>query len=171
MLSAFLVSLLTSVGCANPPSTSAATQSEEAHVFPVTKTPEQWRAELTPEEYRILRDKGTERAFTGKYWDNHEQGVYHCAACGQIVFTSADKFESGTGWPSYTRPAEARAVVTESDTSYGMRRVEVMCGNCGGHLGHVFDDGPRPTGERWCINGNALEFAPATPATPAPVTP
>ena len=161
MLPAFLLSLF-STAHADP------TASAHNHAFEVVKTEAEWRTELTAEEYRILREKGTERAFTGKYWDNHESGIYHCAGCGQIVFLSGDKFDSGTGWPSYTRPATPSAVVTESDSSWGMVRTEVMCSRCGGHLGHVFDDGPRPTGERWCINGNALEFEAATPATPAP---
>jgi peptide-methionine (R)-S-oxide reductase len=124
----------------------------------VEKTEAEWRKELTPEQFRVLREQGTERAFTGHLWDNHEKGVYKCAACGSDLFTSDTKFESGTGWPSFYAPVAPENVETEKDDSMFMQRVEVHCRRCGGHLGHVFDDGPRPTGLRYCINSVSLEF-------------
>jgi peptide-methionine (R)-S-oxide reductase len=127
----------------------------------VEKTDAEWRAELTPEQYEVLRQKGTERAFTGKFVNNHDDGTYRCAACGAVLFTSDAKFESGTGWPSFTEPAVADAVVLHEDRSYGMVRSEVTCRRCGGHLGHVFDDGPGPAGQRYCMNSVSLEFDPA----------
>jgi peptide-methionine (R)-S-oxide reductase len=126
----------------------------------VTRTDEEWRKLLTPEQYHVLREKGTERAFTGKYEHTKEPGVYLCAGCHQELFRSDDKYDSGSGWPSFTRPIEEARVDEEADESYGMRRVEVVCSRCGGHLGHVFDDGPRPTGLRYCMNSAALEFVP-----------
>jgi len=126
----------------------------------IEKTDIDWRSELTPEQYHVLRENGTERAFSGEYWNDHRAGVYRCAACGNELFASDTKFESGTGWPSFYQPAAPDAVETEDDRSFFMTRTEVTCAACGGHLGHVFPDGPRPTGLRYCINSAALRLAP-----------
>ena len=126
----------------------------------VDKTDDQWRRELTPEQYRVLRQSGTERAFTGALWDDHQPGRFACAGCGAELFRAEDKFDSGTGWPSFTRPSDPRSVASDRDTSHGMERVEVRCRRCGGHLGHVFQDGPPPTGERYCINSASLKKLP-----------
>ena len=120
---------------------------------------QKWRDKLTPEEYRICREKGTEPPFSGLYYDNHADGRYRCKCCGAVLFESGDKYDSGSGWPSFDRPSADAVIRREEDLSHGMRRVEVMCGNCGSHLGHVFEDGPRETtGERYCINSLSLDF-------------
>lgn len=126
----------------------------------VRKTEEEWRRELTPEQYRVLREKGTDRPFTGEYEYTSTPGVYRCAGCGAELFTSESKFDSGCGWPAFTEPLNKSQVEEHDDTSFGMRRVEVTCANCGGHLGHVFPDGPRPTGMRYCINSTSLKLEP-----------
>jgi peptide-methionine (R)-S-oxide reductase len=122
------------------------------------KSDTEWRAELTDEQYRVLREKGTERAFTGEYWNTKDPGVYRCAGCDTELFVSDTKYDSGCGWPSFYAPADEAVVETAEDLSHGMRRTEVLCQTCGGHLGHVFPDGPRPTGLRYCINSAALKL-------------
>jgi len=125
----------------------------------IKKTEQEWRGELTPEQYHVAREKGTERAFTGAYWDNHKAGVYRCIGCGEPLFASDTKFDSGTGWPSFTEPMPGDNVEMEEDTAHGMRRIEVHCKKCGTHLGHVFPDGPRDKGgQRFCINSCSLNF-------------
>lgn len=125
---------------------------------PVTKTDDEWRALLGDESFHVLRRAGTERAFTGEFWDNHEEGEYVCKGCGELLFTSTTKFDSGCGWPSFYESVDKSKVIERLDTSHGMRRIEVLCGNCHGHLGHVFPDGPKPTGLRYCINSASLGF-------------
>jgi peptide-methionine (R)-S-oxide reductase len=180
-LGILLVCLCGVVGCAPP---TADAQANRAEVQPdiavvrigewnmqdkVEKTDAEWRQQLTPEQYRVLRRHGTERAFTGAYHDSHEAGTYGCAGCGLELFGSEAKYDSGTGWPSYYQPVDERHVGTQEDNTLFTRRTEVHCARCGGHLGHVFDDGPEPTGLRYCINSAALTFTPKGPAsTPGP---
>ena len=148
---------------------SLATAAEEIKVYSVEqgryvmtekvdKSAAEWREQLTREEYHILREKGTEPAFTGKYDKHYAKGIYHCAGCGLELFSSEDKFDSGTGWPSFTAPVAAENIATKDDSSFFISRTEVLCARCGGHLGHVFNDGPKPTGLRYCLNSASLEF-------------
>ncbi len=131
---------------------------ESAANFPLKKSEEEWKKTLTVEQFYVLRQKGTERPFTGEYAENHDKGTYYCAACHQALFNSDTKFESGTGWPSFYQPIKEEAVTVNKDVTHGMVREEVVCSNCGGHLGHVFDDGPAPTGLRYCMNSVSLKF-------------
>jgi peptide-methionine (R)-S-oxide reductase len=124
----------------------------------IKKTDDEWQKQLSPDQYHVARKKGTEPAFTGKYWDNHQEGIYTCACCGTPLFDSSTKFESGSGWPSFYAPVDPNNVATEEDTTQGMRRVEALCSKCDAHLGHVFPDGPRPTGLRFCMNSDSLNF-------------
>ncbi|HVR96890.1 MAG TPA: peptide-methionine (R)-S-oxide reductase MsrB [Thermoanaerobaculia bacterium] len=124
----------------------------------IVKSDDEWKKEMTAEEFQVMRKQGTERAFTGKYWNTHEKGTYLCGACGLELFSSDTKFDSGTGWPSFWQPLDPTHVATETDRAWGMARTEVHCARCGAHLGHVFDDGPKPTGQRYCMNSVSLDF-------------
>ena len=160
----FIVSIL--IGCNIPKKNNVVQNNlvngnleEQEKKYNVMKTEEEWQKLLNKEQYDVLRNKGTERAFTGEYVNNHENGNYNCAACDQLLFHSDTKFESGSGWPSFYAEAAGSNVVTKTDKSLGMSRTEILCGNCGGHLGHLFDDGPNPTGMRYCVNSVSLKFA------------
>ena len=157
-----LFPILVIAGCSEHPSTPAAAieKVESMNGEKVVKSDDEWKKELTPEQYHILRQKGTERAFTGKYTEHKAKGVYSCAGCGQELFESETKFESHCGWPSFWDAMDKSKVAYHEDRSYGMHRVEVTCSRCGGHLGHIFDDGPPPTGKRFCINSASLAFKP-----------
>jgi peptide-methionine (R)-S-oxide reductase len=159
-LGALLISTALFASACEHSTIAEASEKVPSRSYAVTKTDEDWKKQLSPEQYRIMRQAGTERAFTGKYWDHHEAGVYRCGACGQELFASDTKFNSGTGWPSFYQPVKKELVEEISDKTHGMERVEARCSNCGAHLGHVFDDGPNPTGLRYCINSASLDFAP-----------
>jgi peptide-methionine (R)-S-oxide reductase len=142
----------------SPVPNSTVSATEQSMSNKVTKTDEEWKKELTPEQYAVLRQKGTERAYTGAYWNTKDKGIYRCAGCGEVLFQSDTKYDSGCGWPSFYAPGATNVITETPDNSHFMQRTEVLCSKCGGHLGHVFDDGPKPTGLRYCINSASLKF-------------
>ena len=155
LFTALISLLICGVGCAQKK------RSSKFSSFQVTKTQAEWKKQLTAEQFEVSRQAGTERPYTGKYWDNHAKGIYTCVGCGQELFSSNTKFESGTGWPSFWQPLKKVNVLEKTDNTFGMERTEVLCSRCGGHLGHIFNDGPKPTGLRYCMNSASMNFIPS----------
>lgn len=167
MLLGLCLCVLQAIGCSrvsgNEPPAKGAKATTSKDGSRVVKTEAEWKKILTPIQFEVMRKKGTEQAYTGAYWDNHKPGIYRCAACGEVLFSSTTKFDSGTGWPSFWKPIAPNRVKDVADNSLGMERVEVQCARCDAHLGHVFDDGPKPTGLRYCMNSVSLKFEPEKP--------